>query len=459
MKRTILTMLILALAVPLAVAQVVTTEEPQAPIAVPTIAAPVVVPTTSAPAAVPTIAAAPVQVVPPPVTTPPIASDVLSILINVRTDLEVLANQQLGGERPVGWSGSLDVNDPQLAILIRLDLELLMARLVGLENIPAGWFGAVPSTPYAIARDIRHDLELLADVMLGANIRPPGWAGDDPIMRCDRSTQNLVGILQQNGLYTPSVLPTAPDYCRQIAVQVGQFIEVNVLGGSTPLPLTPTPVAQGSTTTTFAGGGSAAALAGIGLAFLDRYATKRVGTIPLSETFQPVARSFTQFSRMTLVRGNGFEVFVDYATTNITEDQFNRLPNVNGYGAKPFCDAAWCTPVQIIAGIGSSRSTDRALAYKGLVSAGDNMVIHYDGEDRDGMTKVRMELCDRPTKTGQAICEPATSVILPDGTEAPSVGTINGLLQFFVPYQYTRTSVRSQNFYTADLWIDPPQNR
>ena len=87
------------------------------------------------------------------------------------------------------------------------------------------------------------------------------------------------------------------------------------------------------------------------------------------------------------------------------------------------------------------------------------MVIYYDGDDQDGMTKARMELCDRPTSTGQAQCEPATEVILPDGSSAPPVDTVDGLIQFYVPVKYTHTSVRSRNFYTADLWIDPPENR
>ncbi len=120
--------------------------------------------------------------------TPAFDGDTLTVLVRSRSDLEILVDQQMGvGVRPVGWSGSLDVNNPQLPILIRSDLDLLMATLVGLDHVPAGWFGAQPSTPIAIARDIRHDLELLADAVVGFNVRPPGWNGDVPLMRCDRS--------------------------------------------------------------------------------------------------------------------------------------------------------------------------------------------------------------------------------------------------------------------------------
>lgn len=284
------------------------------------------------PVPIPTLAA-PVQ--------PAADSNVLSILINARTDLELLANDQIGGDRPAGWSGSLDVNDPQLAVLIRLDLELLMARLTGLENIPAGWFGAVPSTAYAIARDIRHDLELLADQMIGLSVRPPGWAGDDAIMRCDRSTQNLTALLQRDNLFVPNVLPTNPNYCQLVAVQIGQYMEANVLANTTQPSIAAAPGTQNTAGASVAGG-TATAIADIGLAYLDRHAARRAGMIPVTATFQPVARSFAQFSRMTLVRGEGFEVFVDYKTTTITDEQFLSLPDINTTPANPFCDAAWC---------------------------------------------------------------------------------------------------------------------
>ena len=318
MKPILFLMAALMLVVQVAAAQV----EP-VPAAQPT-TDPAIESAAQSPVVAPTVAA------PTPVL---VNSDVLPILVNARSDLEILANQQLGAARPEGWSGSLDVNNPQLALLIRLDLEVLMANLVGLESIPAGWFGPVPSTPHAIARDIRHDLELLADVVVGPSVRPPGWAGDDPIMRCDRSTQNLLRLLRKSYQFEPTVLPTTPDYCKQLAVQVGQFVEVNLLEGSS---------AASAPAQSVGGSGTENALADIGLAFLDRDATRRVGTIPAAESFTPVGRSQTQFSRMTLVRGAGFEVFVDYSTTTITEAEFLGLPDVNGLNAQPFCDAAWC---------------------------------------------------------------------------------------------------------------------
>ena len=422
--------------------------QPATPVILPTI----VVPTVGAPPAVtPTPDTAPVS------DDQPTDSEILKILINARTDLEILTTQELGSSRPPGWSGSLDINNPQLPVLIRLDLEVLMGTLLGVENRPDGWFGAVPSTSFAIARDIRHDLELLADVVIQPSVRPPGWAGDESIMRCNRSTQSMTRILERNGLFVSDANPGHPNYCQQVETQLGQYAEVNLFHQNVN-------VQSGATGSTIVNSGSsnfsgsANALPEVGLAFLDRYATQHVGAIPPSVGFTPVARSFTQFSNMTLVRGDNFEVLVDYKTTTMSAQTFATLPNVNDIGINTFCNASWCQSVTFIPGIGSSgrRGT---LASTGLVNAGSNMIIYYDGEDRDGTTKVRMELCDRPTSTNEAICEPVTEVILPDGSPSLPVDTLGGLSQFYVPYSYTTTSVYSRNFFTVELWIDPPEQR
>ncbi len=256
-----------------------------------------------------------------------IPAEALPVLVSARSDLELLANSQLGSERPVGWSGSLDINDPQLALLVRLDLELLLARLLGADTRPDAWFGAVPSTPLAVARDIRHDIELLADIVIAPSVRPPDWSGDAPLMRCDRATQSLVALLQREGRFTLTTDPNQPDYCRRAAVEVSQFVEVNLLG---------------------AGAASAARPDGYrannsqALAFLDRGASRRAGIIPLEAVFTPLARSYTQFSNMALVRGDGFEVFVDYTSTTIPREVFETLPDVSAAASAPVCAAAWC---------------------------------------------------------------------------------------------------------------------
>jgi hypothetical protein len=262
----------------------------------------------------------------------PIPSDVLPILINARTDLEILVTSQLGGERPVGWSGSLDITNPQLALLIRLDLEVLAARLLGADQRPDGWFGAVSSTPNAIARDIRHDLELLADKVIQPSVRPPGWAGDLPIMRCDRSTQNLVRLLEITAQFIVTADPGSLNYCQQVAIQASQFTEARILN-----PSSSTAISSGA-----APAGSITANGNITIAFLDRNARRSVGVVPPSEPFVPVARSYAQFSNMVLVRGANFEVFVDYTTTTLTRAQFEALGDVNSITPATACDAYWC---------------------------------------------------------------------------------------------------------------------
>jgi hypothetical protein len=60
---------------------------------------------------------------------------------------------------------------------------------------------------YAIAGDIRHDLELLADQVNPPNVRPPGWKGSVPVIRCDRSVQTLIFVLERTASYKLNVDP------------------------------------------------------------------------------------------------------------------------------------------------------------------------------------------------------------------------------------------------------------
>jgi hypothetical protein len=281
--------------------------------------------------------AAPTQAVAPqaqPTAAPatPNPNDPLPLLVSARSDLELLATATLGSKRPTGWNGSLDINNPQLAILIRLDLELLAGELLGADKRPLGWFGAVPTTPFGIARDIRHDLELLADQVVQPNVRPPGWSGADPLMRCNRALQNLVGLLERGGVFTLQVDPNAPDFCQKAEVQASQFTETNLLSK----PAGSNPFAASAPT------GPVVVNSKFAVAFLDTGASLRVGIIPNGTPITPVARSYSQFSRMMLVSGDGFEVFVDYGFTNVTEAQFKALPDVAKTENNPTCSADWC---------------------------------------------------------------------------------------------------------------------
>lgn len=256
-------------------------------------------------------------------------AEALPSLIAARADLELLATAAIGSaQRPLGWSGSIDVNDPQLPLWIRLDLETLAGMVMGENQRPVGWFGVVPSIPLAVARDIRHDLELLADVVIGATgVRPAGWNGDDPMMRCSRATQSLFTLLQSRGL-TFDIDFTQPDYCAAAEIAASLYVERNILQ-----PPAQTVVNVGHypyvTENAFA------------VAFLDRAARHKIGVLPVGTGFEVLGRSTFEFSNMVLIRGDNFRVFVDYTTTPITNAEFLALPEI-GSAETTDCQADWC---------------------------------------------------------------------------------------------------------------------
>lgn len=298
------------------------------------------------PAAPPPAETAPVQVAPEtgepaapaepvaPVEVAPVAGDPAAVLDAVASDLTLLADQFFGtGARPEGWTPFLTPDNPQYALLLRLNLEILAGQIAGAEARPEGWFGAVGSSPFAIARDIRHDLELLASVYNDPPpSRPEGWRGDDPIMQCGRAVQALVGVLEAGGVFRLEADPTSPDYCLQAEIQASQFAEQTLLSNAAPAanPAAAPATGTDSVTTEFA------------VAFLDRGASLRVGVIPNGTPLTPVARSYAQFSNMMLASGDGFEVFVDYQQTSVSPEQFEALPNVDTLAVDPFCGADWC---------------------------------------------------------------------------------------------------------------------
>jgi hypothetical protein len=266
------------------------------------------------------------------------AAEALPVLVAARGDLEILASEVMASpdQRPAGWSGSLDVADPNLPLFIRLDLEILAGTVLGPELRPDGWFGVVASSPLAIARDIRHDLELLADHVVGAStLRPGMWVGDDPLMRCNRATQALVPLLERSG-FTLNVDFAQPDYCQQIEIQVSRYVETQIVQP---------PAAAGGV------GTGTVAVAGIAqpyitespfvVAFYDTNARRRAGVLPVGTGFRPISRSDFEFSNMMLIEGEGFTLFVDYTTTPLSLADFEALP-VSSLGTTTDCDMAWC---------------------------------------------------------------------------------------------------------------------
>lgn len=256
-------------------------------------------------------------------------------LTMLRNDLDQMATAIGGTDRPEGWNGSADITDPTLPLILRLDLEYLTTTAIGAQR-PAGWFGSVPSTPEALARDVRHDLEMLADAYLPAGERPTGWVGDpNPLVKCDRPTQTLVSLLQRGGVFALETLPTDPDFCLNAMLEATTFSERALLTSPADQPIFSAAVRTSTL-------GAQTIDTEFAVAFLDKGAVLSVGVIPQGEPVTAVARSLAEFSRMTLVQGNGFLAFVDYRDTTLTEDEFEDLPNADEFGTEPFCSAEWC---------------------------------------------------------------------------------------------------------------------
>jgi len=264
----------------------------------------------------------------------------LELLVNARADLELFATEVLGLERPVGWSGSLDLNNPQLPLLIRLDLELMVAIQFGETVRPRGWVGPVPSIDFDVARDIRVDLEILADETFGLGVRPDGWSViTDFSIYCSDATQTLSELLQRGGLFTPTADPNSPTYCTDLEAESIEFAESFLLSAPEDQSIYTLEV-QASFP------GVVAVQTEFAVAFSDRFANVSVGVVPLNTPITPVARSYSQFSNMVMVQGDGFLIFMDYTNSTLTESAFRDLPNSDEITTAPFCSADWCNVPQ-----------------------------------------------------------------------------------------------------------------
>jgi len=150
-----------------------------------------------------------------------------SFTFDIRRDLENLADATLGeGNRPDGWTFDVDPQKPTFVSDLWFDNELLADRIFGVGERPAGWLGASVPSAAIVARNVRHDLELAADEHFGGTARPDNWVGAAPLLRCDRTLQNLVSLLQTAYhvfLQTPS---SALNYCQAAAVEAeGQLAQ------------------------------------------------------------------------------------------------------------------------------------------------------------------------------------------------------------------------------------------
>lgn len=260
--------------------------------------------------------------------------DSLAELINLRNDLELLATAVRGTVRPDGWSGNLDVTNPELPLLIRLDLELLVADTLGFE-IPVGWFGIAFGDIQYQVRDMRHDIELLADALLGVGQRPNGWGGNpNPLWACSRSVQTLVRLLGQGDFFVAVADPASPDYCKALEAQVVGFAEQRLFTIDTDDSYFTSAVK-----TTLPG--SVTANTDFAVGFFDIQATQRAAVIPNGTVMTPIGRNgVNEFSRMVMFEGEGFLLFAEYTFTSLTEDEFKTLEAAPA--VQTYCTADWC---------------------------------------------------------------------------------------------------------------------
>jgi hypothetical protein len=155
-------------------------------------------------------------------------------------------------------------------------------------------------------------------------------------MRCDRPIQTLIFVLERTASYKLSVDPLSPDFCRLAELQATSYAEANLL---------PNRKAASGSSAAAAANGAVQINSPYAVAFLDRFGRRPTGSIPLGETITPVARSYTQFSKMMLVRGNGFEVFIDFSASTVSANQFAALPDVNNVATQTSCTVSWCKSV------------------------------------------------------------------------------------------------------------------
>ena len=272
---------------------------------------------------------------PAPAVTQPenLFGDYLGELINLRNDLELLATAIGGTVRPDGWNGNLDVTDPQLPLMIRADMELLLASTLGFD-VPANWAGIVLGETQYQVRDLRHDLELLADALLEDGERPDGWGGNpNPLWACSRATQTLVRLLAQGDFFNAVADPASPDYCAILDLQVVGFIEQNLFTLETDESYFTAAVKTSLP-------GSVLVNSDFAVGFFDIIASQRAAVIPNGTAVTPLGRSTVQFSRMILVEGEAFLLYVEYPFTSMTEDEFETLDAAPAL--QTFCNADWC---------------------------------------------------------------------------------------------------------------------
>ncbi len=174
-------------------------------------------------------------------------SDFATFVVNIREDLELLADEINGpGVRPAGhdWNGNTDPGSESILSDIWIDLEAqaneVFAQAFGEGGRPPDWAGVSSPGPNRVARNLRHDLELLADHAFGESERPTNWIGALPIFSCDLVTQNLVYTVNRTFEFTPITATSVVNYCQAVAGEAQDQLAaqgITLVEGDIPLLL------------------------------------------------------------------------------------------------------------------------------------------------------------------------------------------------------------------------------
>jgi len=383
----------------------------------------------------------------------------------LRGDLERLADERLGLEtRPPGWIGNRVEGTPTFINDVSIDVNTLADNQLGLNNRPPGWnnvsFG---SSAVVLIRGLRFNIEALADETLGEGIRPSGWQSTDRLGRCDTTLQTLISLVEvRGGVIRDGLTVDELDnrvFCaqaRELAIQTAEMPPVFITEGG-----------DGSTVDSRLLFKSRYAFS-----YLDVTARQYMGPMPYDIEFRPWYRNF-QDSDMMFVTGQDFAVFVDRRWTNMPEESFRLLPNLEGRKPLTFCDASWCNgpgptptptgngPIIDILNAGTpqptfvSPVTGPVPTGKTLVTWNNIRVTYLFDNSTTRSAQVALEIC---AETSQITCEPAISIYDSlTGGYKPILQQYNGLNVFDLPYGYqTNLLVEGSTRYSRDIFISEP---
>ncbi len=384
----------------------------------------------------------------------------------LRGDLERLADEKLGLEtRPPGWIGNREAASPTFINDLSIDVNTLADNQLGLNVRPNGWNAISISTSGAVAvRALRANIETLADEVMGEGLRPNGWQGTDPLGRCDTTLQTLVTLVEAGGADIRGNLTSDErnsivlcSQARGVAIQAAESLPVIALPGG----------GDGGTVDS-----RLLFKSRFAFSYLDVTALQYMGPMPYDMEFRPWYRNF-QESDMMFVTGQDFAVFIDRKWTNMPEEVFRLLPNLEGRKPLTFCDARWCNgpgptptptgngPIIDILNAGTPQPTSISPGTgpiptgKTLVTWNNIRVTYLFDNPATRTAQVALEICAEPA---QITCESVISIYdNQTGGYKPILQQYNGLNVFDLPYNYqTNVIVEGSTRYSRDIFISEP---